>query len=373
MKKKKRAVVAEKKRVPSRRRLRTSAATRRESGVLDVTVVLVEGGYASTAIGPMEVFYSAGRLWNMFNGESAAPRFRVRVASYDGRPVTSIGGVVLTAEIGIEDIKHTDIIIVSASGLDVQERIAKNSALLPWLRKWHARGAYIASICSAAAFLAECGLLDGRRATSHWGVAEDLRQRYPKVHWHEELFVTEDRGIFCSGGLYASIDLSLYLVEKFCGHEVALQCAKSLLVSMPRTQQSGFAMTALTRPHSDGRIREVEEYLQAHFARGLPIETLADRFGMSPRNFIRRFKAATGRLPGAYVQALRVASAKEMLEQGKVPVQTICAKIGYEDIASFRNVFKRHTGMTPAEYRTRFAGMRFDRGRLAAGRESVRA
>ncbi len=366
MKKKKRTVVAEKKRVPSRRRLRTAVPAKRESGVLDVTVVLVEGGYASTAIGPMEVFYSAGRLWNMFNGESAAPPFRVRVASYDGRPVTSIGGVVLTAEIGIEDIKHTDIIIVSASGLDVQERIAKNSALLPWLRKWHARGAYIASICSAAAFLAECGLLDGRRATSHWGVAEDLRQRYPKVHWHEELFVTEDRGIFCSGGLYASIDLSLYLVEKFCGHEVALQCAKSLLVSMPRTQQSGFAMTALTRPHSDGRIREVEDYLQTYFARAVPIESLAGRFGMSPRNFIRRFKAATGRLPGAYVQALRVASAKEMLEQGKIPVQTICAKIGYEDIASFRNVFKRHTGMTPAEYRTRFVGMRFDRGRLAA-------
>jgi transcriptional regulator GlxA family with amidase domain len=332
----------------------------------------LEGDYASTAIAPVEVFHSAGRLWNTLQGETAAPRFRVRIASLDGRSVTSNCGLVLKPELGLQDIRHTDIIILSASRMNVQERIAKNSPLLPWLRKWYARGTYIASICSAAAFLAECGLLDGRQATSHWGVAENLRQRYPKVHWHEELFVTEDRGIFCSGGLYASIDLSLYLVEKFCGHEIALQCAKSLLVSMPRSNQSGYAVTSLTRPHSDDRIREVEEYLQSHFARGLPMESLAGRFGMSPRNFIRRFKAATGRLPGAYVQSLRIASAKEMLEQGKVPVQTICTKIGYEDIAFFRNVFKRHTGMTPAEYRIRFAGMRFDRGRLAAGHESVR-
>ena len=191
-----------------------------------------------------------------------------------------------------------------------------------------------------------------------------FRQRYPKVLWRPEQFVTEDGRLFCSGGVYASIDLSLYLVEKFCGHEIALQCAKSLLLSMPRSRQSGYAVVPLSHPHSDDKIRQSEEYLQEHFDSGVSIDILADRAGMGPRNFIRRFKAATGRLPGAYIQMLRVSAAKEMLEHGAASIQTVCSKIGYEDIAFFRSLFKRHTGMTPAEYRERFAQMTFDRGDL---------
>jgi transcriptional regulator GlxA family with amidase domain len=205
-----------------------------------------------------------------------------------------------------------------------------------------------------------------RRPTG--GIADILSRRYPKVLWHPERFLTEDDRIFCSGGVYASIDLSLYLVEKFCGHEIALQCAKSLLVSMPRTRQSGYSVLPLSRPHSDDKIRQAEEYLQQHFESGVSIDSLADRSGMSPRNFIRRFKTATGRLPGAYTQMLRVSAAKELLEHGGVAIQNISSNIGYEDVAFFRTLFKRHTGMTPAEYRNRFAKMSVDRGELASGR-----
>jgi len=282
--------------------------------------------------------------------------------------VNSLCALGLSPQCAIGDIKRTDIIILSTSGWDVLEQIARTSPLLPWLRKWHSRGAYVAGICTAVAFLAESGLLDGRRATTHWGVAERFRQRYPKVLWQPERFVTEDNRLLCSGGVYSSIDLSLYLVEKFCSHEIALKCAKSLLLSMPRSQQSGYSMVPLSHPHSDDKIRQTEEYLQEHFAHGVSIDTLADRAGMGPRNFIRRFKAATGRLPGAYIQMLRVSAAKEMLEHGAPSVQAVSSKIGYEDIAFFRSLFKRHTGMTPGEYRDRFAQMTFDRGELASGR-----
>lgn len=339
--------------------------------VLDVTVVLLEAGYASTAIGPIEVFHSAGVLWNMLHGETMEPRFRVRIASIDGQPVTSLCSLGLKPDCALRDVKRTDIIVLPASGLDVQERIARNTSLLPWLRKWHSRGAYIAGICSGVAFLAECGLLDGREATTHWALAETLRQRYPQVLWRPEQFVTEDGRVFCSGGVYASIDVSLYLVEKFCGHEIALKCAKSLLVSMPRSRQSGYSVVPLARPHSDEKIRQTEEYLQKHFDRDVSIDSLSDRVGMGPRNFIRRFKAATGRLPGAYTQLLRISAAKELLENGATSIQTVCDKTGYEDIAFFRSLFKRHTGMTPAEYRSRFAQMSLDRGELAS--ERVRA
>lgn len=211
-------------------------------GVLDVTVVLLDDGYASTAIAPIEVFHSAGLLWNTLRGGVLEPRFRVTTASIDGNPVNSVCGIGLTPQTSIDQLKHTDIIILSASGLDVQERIARRTMLLQWLRSWHDNGAYIAAICSGSAYLAEAGLLDGRPATSHWALADDLRKRYPRVDWQENRFITESGQLLCSGGLYASIDLSLYLVEKCCGHEIALQCAKSLLVSMPRHLQAGYAV-----------------------------------------------------------------------------------------------------------------------------------
>lgn len=342
------------------------AAGPNSNRILDVTVILLEAGYASTAIGPIEVFHSAGVLWNSLRGEAPQPRFRVRTASIDGNSVTSLYPLGLTPECSIDDIKQTDIIILTASGLDVQARIARSTSLLPWLCKWHARGAYIGGICSGVAFLAECGLLDGRQATTHWAVADILRERYPKVLWRPDHFVIEDGRVLSSGGVYAAIDLSLYLVEKFCGHDVALKCAKSLLVSMPRSRQSGYSVLPLSRPHSDDKIRQAEEYLQKHFDHDVSIDGLADRAGMSPRNFIRRFKAATGCLPGAYAQTLRISAAKELLEQGVASIQAVCAKSGYEDIAFFRNLFKRHTGMTPAEYRSRFGKMSFERGELAS-------
>ena len=343
---------------------KAKAAAMRDDGVLDVTVVLLEAGYASTAIGPIEVFHSAGVLWNMLHGKIQKPRFQVRVASINGAGVTSLCSLGLTPEVAIKDIKKTDIIILPASGLDVQDRIARNTALLPWLRKWHERGAYIAGICSGVAFLAECGLLDGKRATTHWAVADTLRKRYPKVRWQPEQFVTEDGRVLCSGGVYAAIDLSLYLVEKLCGHEIALQCAKSLLVSMPRNRQSGYSVVPLSRPHADEKIRQTEEYLQQNFERDISIDGLAEQAGMGPRNFIRRFKSATGHAPGAYVQTMRISAAKEMLERGAASIQDVSSKVGYQDLAFFRGLFKRHTGMTPAEYRDRFARMSLSRGEL---------
>jgi transcriptional regulator GlxA family with amidase domain len=348
-----------------------AAAVPAEDRMLDVTVVLLEAGYASTAIAPIEVFHSAGVVWNWLHGTDLRPRFRVRTASIDGKSVTSLCSLGLMPECAIADIERTDIVILPAAGWDVIDRIAATTPLLPWLRQCHARGAYIAGVCTGVAFLAEAGLLDGREATTHWGVADIFRRRYPKVLWRPEHFVTEDGQVFCSGGVYASIDLSLYLVEKFCGHEVALQCAKSLLLSMPRSRQSGYSVLPLSRPHFDETIKQSEEYLREHFDRDISVDALAKRSGMGPRNFIRRFKTATGRVPGAYLQMLRIAAAKELLEQGARSIQAVASKVGYDDLAFFRALFKRHTGMTPAEYRDCFAQMSFDRGELAHGRPAA--
>lgn len=322
--------------------------------MIDVTVLLFDGNFLSTALGPIEVFHSAGLLWNALTGGEAEPRFKVTVASIDGNSVMSPYAVGAIPQVAIDDVPHSDVVIVPASGLNFDSQLERCAKLMPWLRDRYANGAVIGGICSGAAFLAEAGLLDGRKATTHWAVADELARRYPNVDWQSDRFITEDHRVLCSGGVYAAIDLSIYLVDKLCGHEVAVNCAKSLLVSMPRSCQSGYAVLPLSRPHSDGSIRDIETYLSENYMRDISVEAMASRANMSTRNFVRRFKGATGHLPGAYLQTLRITIAKKQLEDGARNIQSVGLSVGYEDLPYFRSLFKRLTGMNPSEYRSAF-------------------
>jgi transcriptional regulator GlxA family with amidase domain len=334
--------------------------------MLDVTVVLLDDGLSSTAVMPVEIFHSAGVLWNDIQARPAAPAFRVRTVSLDGGPVRSPYGIDIQPQGSLADVARTDIVIVPTSGLEMELKLVENSAIVPFVRRHHEQGAYVVGVCMGAAYLAEAGLLDGRLATTHWGVVDRFARRWPQVRWRPELFVTEDSRTLCSGGLYAAIDVSLYLVEKLCGHEVALQTAKVLLLPMPRTHQSGYAMLPVSQPHGDARIRAIESFLQANYRADIATQTLADRAGLGMRTFVRHFKAATGKLPAAYLQALRIEAAKAMLEADAKPVQSISSAVGYDDVAFFRGLFKRATGMTPAEYRAHFAPLSV-RGQPALG------
>lgn len=326
-------------------------------GVLDVTVVLLDGGLPSTAIMPVEIFSAAGALWHELHDQAPRPAFRVTTVSLDGGPLVTPHGFSITPQAAIGDVERTDIIVVPTSGLDCDSRLKEHAALLPWLARHYERGAFVAGVCMGSVYLAEAGLLEDRMATTHWAVAERMAARFPGVRWRPDLFVTEDSRTFCSGGLYASIDLSLYLVEKLCGHEVAVQTAKALLLPMPRTFQTGYAVLPVSKPHDDDRIRAVEAHLAAHYPTDLSVQALASHAGLTERTFARRFKAATGRQPAAYLQALRIEAAKAMLERGEGAIQSISSAVGYDDIAFFRALFKRQTRMTPTEYRAHFAPM----------------
>ena len=322
--------------------------------MIRVSVVLLNDGLPSTAIGPVEVFQCAGTLWNTFVDEELHPHFDVTTASVDGRAVQCAAPLRIGAETGIGDIDETDLVFVPTGGIDVEAMLARHAPLVPWLKKQHDSGAMLALVCTGVAFAAAAGLLDGRRATTHWAAAGDYAQLFPSVDWQPEFLVTEHDRIYCGGGVYSAIDLALYLVEKLCGHQVALDTARALLIDMPRTYQSGYAVLPISRPHEDAQVRRAEEWIQHNYAQPIRLEEIAARIGMSPRNFARRFKAATGKLPGTYLQELRVAAARQRLEGGNDPIQLIGRQIGYEDLDYFREIFKRHTGMSPADYRVRF-------------------
>jgi len=322
--------------------------------MVDVTVLFLKETFSSTAVGPMEVFRHAGTLWNILTGKSQHPYFQVTTASADGRLVECDGPIYIKPMAAIRDVRKTDLIFIPTTGLGIDDVVERNAPVVPWLKRWHKRGAAIASVCSGVGLVAETGMLDGKRATTHWALAERFREKYPKVKWMPELMVTEDRGFFCGGGVHAALDLSLYLVEKFCGHEIALESSKALLIETPRAWQAGFAVIPLKTEHNDEAISLAQDWLHENFHRTFPLDAPARRAGMSLRNFVRRFKEATGDSPLAYLQKLRVAAAKRLLENDHRSMQEISDAVGYQDVAFFRSLFQRHTGVSPSAYREKF-------------------
>ena len=320
----------------------------------DVTVLFLDEMFPSTAIGPMEVFRHAGALWNVLTGTQPSPYFRVTTASVDGRAVSCDGPIQVRPAAALKDIRKTELILIPSTGISLDDVVERNAPVVPWLRRWHKRGAAIASVCSGVGLVAATGLLDGKRATTHWGLAERFREKYPAVRWMPELMITEDHGLYCGGGVNASLDLALHLVERFCGHDVAMQSAKALLIETPRAWQAGFAVVPLKTEHSDETISNAQEWLHQNFHRNFPLEATAKRVGMSLRNFVRRFKQATGDSPLSYLQKLRIAAAKRLLESDHRTMQEISDAVGYQDVAFFRQLFERHTGASPSAYRQRF-------------------
>jgi transcriptional regulator GlxA family with amidase domain len=322
--------------------------------MIDVTVLFLDETFSSTAVGPMEVFRHAGSLWNILAGKRQVPQFNVTTASADGKAVNCDGPIQIKPAAAIQDIRKTDLIFIPTTGLSIDDVVERNAPVVPWLKRWRKRGAEIASVCSGVGLVAETGMLDGKRATTHWGLAERFREKYPCVHWMPELMVTEDHGFYCGGGVHAALDLSLYLVEKFCGHDIAMQSAKAMLIETPRAWQAGFAVVPLKTEHSDNAISSAQDWLHENFHRVFPLDAPARRVGMSLRNFVRRFKQATGDSPLIYLQKLRIAAAKRLLESDHRTMQEVSDAVGYQDVAFFRALFQRHTGVSPSAYREKF-------------------
>lgn len=318
-----------------------------------ITILGIQHTIATTVFGPMDVFSQAGLLWNTINDLPLTPHFTVKIATIDGSPVTCLNNAILTPHLSVDDIDNTDLVIIPSIA-NVHKTIEKNRALLDWIMMQYKKGAGIASVCTGAFFLAETGLLDGRSATTHWGFVDQFTQMYPAVNLKPERLITDEGNLYCAGALGAGIDLSLYLVEKFCGREIAIQCAKSLIHDTGRSSQAPYRVFRFQKNHSDEEIRITQEWIEANFSKEINVGLIADRHGMTRRTFERRFKNATGDTPLNYIQRTRVEKAKQLLENAEINLNEICRRVGYEDSSHFRAVFKKHTGLLPSEYQKKF-------------------
>ena len=229
-----------------------------------------------------------------------------------------------------------------------------------WLRERHDRGATLASVCAGAFLLGETGLLAGRAATTHWFFANDFAERFPTARIDIDKLVIDDGDLITAGGLMAWTDLGLKLVDRLLGPTIMLETARFLLVDPPGREQRHYSVFSPKLRHGDEAVLKVQHWLQATAGRDASLDAMAEKAGLEPRTFLRRFHKATGLKPTEYCQHLRVGKAREMLEATTRPVEQVAWEVGYEDPGAFRKVFAKVTGLTPREYRQRFglAGVR---------------
>jgi transcriptional regulator GlxA family with amidase domain len=327
-------------------------------GPFQVSLVAFPDAVVSTLTGIYDVLNAFRILAGVDPSVPETPPFEVAIVGLERGPVGLASGMSVEVQRAIREISSTDIVIVPSILLGGQGwRVGRYPALVDWASSMHARGALLCSACSGIFLLAETGLFDGRESTVHWGYAPQFRKAYPNVPLLPErvLVVAGEREqLITSGASMTWHDLVLYLIARHVGATAAQAVARFFALQWHHDGLAPYIVFQGSIEHGDGVIADAQGWLAAHFSVASPVEEMIRRAGVAERTFKRRFKVATGFAPIDYVQRLRVEDAKRRLERTDAPIDEISWRVGYEDPAFFRRLFRRTTGLSPGAYRRRF-------------------
>jgi transcriptional regulator GlxA family with amidase domain len=322
--------------------------------VRTVLIVLFDGVQSLDVTGPLEVFSTA-------RDHEDRPAYQVRTASLGGAPVRTSSGLALIPDGDLRDTAAAagqpggpvpPSLLIVPGGEGARRRPPE---LVDWLRGHAMEAKRVASVCTGAFLLAEAGLLDGRRVTTHWSRCADLRRQYPAIEVDPDpIFISEGR-VATSAGITAGIDLALALVEDDLGRDAALTVARALVVFLRRPgNQSQFSAQLSAQVAQRGPLRDVQQWIAEHPAGDLSVEVLAAKASLSPRHFARAFAAETGMPPGRYVERVRLEAARRHLEDTAAGIEQTARACGYRTTEAMRRAFIEALGVSPAEYRRRF-------------------
>jgi transcriptional regulator GlxA family with amidase domain len=251
-----------------------------------------------------------------------------------------------------------DLVIIPAMDFEYVDKVLNDEQkMINWIKRQYGSGSEVAAICMGTFILAATGLLNGKKATTHWMGVPLFKKLFPLVNLEDDKVIIDEGSIYSSGAAFSFTSLMVYLVEKFCGHEAALAVSKVFMIQVHDSSQHSFTIFELQKNHEDKDIKRIQDFIERNYNQELYITKLAERFNMSNRTFIRRFSTATGNTPLEYIQRVRIEAAKRLLEKGKEGVEQVCIKSGYEDFNFFRKVFRRYTGLSPKEYRYKYGNM----------------
>ena len=325
---------------------------------LHVSLVAIPDAVISTMTGIYDVLNSFRMLGRIEASIPEQPPFTIDIVAERQGVVELASGMPIEAGRAVSDVKSTDIVIVPSILLRPDGWVTgRYPEIVEWARRMHASGALICSACSGVFLLAETGLFDTYETTVHWAYADSFAKAFPRVPLHPDrvLVVSGARDeLVTSGASMTWHDLVLYLITRHVGATAAQTVARSFALQWHHDGLAPYIVFQRRRDHGDALIVETQEWLATNFSIANPVDELVRRSGIAERTFKRRFTEATGFAPLDYVQRLRIADAKRRLERTDAPADEISWKVGYEDAAFFRRLFKRVTGMTPGAYRRRF-------------------
>lgn len=283
------------------------------------------------------------------------PFFVVKLVGLSHEIVQRNGLYTVQPDCLIQDIKKTDLIIVPAMHGDLPKAIEMNKAFIPWIIEQYEQGAELASFCIGSFFLAATGLLKGKKCATHWVAANDFRMMFPDVNLVDDRIMTEEDGIYTSGGAYSFLNLISYLIEKYAGRDMAILISKAFMIDIDRISQSPFIIFSGQKAHHDEPIKKAQELIEAKFQDKITVDELAAQLCIGRRNLERRFKKATANTVIEYIQRVKIEAAKKNLETGQKNVNEVMYDVGYSDTKAFRTVFKKITGLSPVEYRNKYS------------------
>jgi len=256
-------------------------------------------------------------------------------------------------DVPIDKVRRTNLIIVPAVNGDMTEVIDANRGFFPWIARQYKSGAEVASLCVGAFLLAATGLLKGRHCATHWLSADDFRTRFPDVNLVSESIITDENGIYTSGGAHSFWNLLLYLLEKYTDREIAIYASKFYEIEIDRDTQSPFLIFKGQKNHQDEAVRKAQEHIETNYRGRLTVDVLCELLAVGRRSLERRFKQATGNTVSEYIQRVRIEAAKKSLETSRKNVAEVMYEAGYSDTKAFRAVFRKIAGMSPLDYKNR--------------------
>ena len=317
-----------------------------------VAIVIPSGGVLAGIEVARNVFSEAN---DYLISQGQLPLFKIQLVGATKVVQLHDGMFTIQADITIQKLKKVDLIIIPALNIGLEGNLNKNNKdLITWLKKQHQNGAELASLCVGAFLLASTGLVNGKVCTTHWKASESFRKSFPDVKLVKEKIITDDDGIYSSGGGFSMLNLLLYLVEKFAGRGVAIYCAKYFQIDIERSAQLPFIIFQGQKDHSDEQIRQAQVFIENNYYKRITIDQLAEMLAVGRRTFERRFKKATANTLNEYIKRVKIEAAKKQLELGDKKINDIMYAVGYADTKTFRTSFKMVTGLLPNEYRSKY-------------------
>lgn len=317
-----------------------------------LTILVPEGeNNLSSIVGAYKIFSKANLYWKENHKKEL---FKIELAGISKKIEFYDGLFTVKPDVHISAIRKTHLIIIPSLNHNYVDAIKVNELLIDWIEQQYHYGAEIASICTGAFLLASSGLLDGKTCSTHWSAANQFRAMFPNINLQRDKLITDENGIYTNGGAYSFLNLIIYLVEKYYDRQTAIFCSKVFQIEMDRQSQSAFIIFKGQKQHGDEVVQKAQSYIESKLHEKISIEHLSSKFAVGRRNFDRRFIKATGNTPVEYAQRVKMEAAKKAFETTGKTINEVMYEVGYSDPKAFREVFRKITGISPLEYRSKY-------------------